>query len=52
MLATLIKDLQDRLNAKEKEVDELKQRVQALEEKLELVAIDHYNELSKLDDFK
>jgi hypothetical protein len=52
MLVTLIKELQDNLLTKEKEIGDLKLRVAALEEKLELVAIEHYNELSKLDDFK
>ena len=52
MIVTLIKELQDNLLIKEREIGDLKMRVAALEEKLELVAIEHYNELSKLDNSK
>lgn len=52
MIATLITELQQNLLEKEKEIGDLKQRVAALEEKLELVAIEHYNEITKLDDYK
>ena len=52
MLSLMIKDLQDRFVEKEKEINDLKLRVKSLEEKLELNAIEHYNELQKLENYK
>lgn len=52
MISVMIKDLQDRLVDKEKEINDLKLRVKSLEEKMELDALKHYNEVQKLDDYK
>ena len=52
MLALMIKDLQDRLVEKEKEINDLKKRVESLEEKIELDAMAFYNERVKMDDWK